>query len=149
MMMAQYPLTGFHFLVSFDSLPSRPVDSRFQDVSGLEVEMEIESFTEGGQNRFTWQLPKRARYSNIVLKRGKISDSAIVKWCKDAMEHFIFSPVNITISLLNEKHEPVQSWYVVNAIPKKWSLSNFNAEENSIVIESITLNCQYFTMLTT
>ena len=147
--MAQYPLTGFHFSVSFDSLPSRPVDSRFQDVSGLDVEMEMDSFTEGGQNRFTWQLPRRTRYSDIVLKRGKISDSAIVKWCKDAMEHFVFSPVNITISLLNEKHEPVQSWYVVNAIPKKWSLSNFNAEENSIVIESITLNCQYFTMLTT
>jgi phage tail-like protein len=149
MMMAQYPLTGFHFLVSFDSLLSRPVDSRFQDVSGLEVEMEMDSFTEGGQNRFTWQLPRRARYSDITLKRGKISDSAIVKWCKDAMEHFIFSPVNVTISLLNEKREPVQSWYVVNAIPKKWSVSNFNAEENAIVIESITLNCQYFTMLTT
>ena len=147
--MAQYPLTGFHFLVSFDSLPAVPVDSRFQDVSGLDVEMEMESFTEGGQNRFTWQLPKRTRYADIVLKRGKISDSAIVKWCRDAMENFIFFPVNITISLLNEKHEPVQSWYVVNAIPKKWSLSNFNAEENSIVIESITLNCQYFTMLTT
>jgi len=147
--MAQYPFTGFHFLVSFDSLPAVPVDSRFQDVSGLDVEMEMESFTEGGQNRFTWQLPKRTRYADIVLKRGKIADSAIVKWCRDAMENFIFFPVNITISLLNEKHEPVQSWYVVNAIPKKWSLSNFNAEENSIVIESITLNCQYFTMLTT
>lgn len=147
--MAQYPLTGFHFLVSFDSISATPVDSRFQDVSGLEVEMEMEPFVEGGQNRFTWQLPKRARYSDIVLKRGKAGGSAIVKWCRDAMENFIFLPVNITISLLNEKHEPVQSWYVVNAIPKKWSVSNFNAEENSIVIESITLNCQYFTMLTT
>lgn len=145
----QYPLTGFHFLVSFDLLPSLAIDSRFQDVGGLDVEMEMESFTEGGQNRFTWQLPKRARYSDIVLKRGKINDSAIVNWCREAMEQFVFSPVNVTISLLNEKHEPVQSWYVVNAIPKKWSLSNFNAEENSIVIESITLSCQYFTMLTT
>ena len=146
--MPVYPLPGFHFLVSFDSLPSAPNDSRFQEVSGLEVEMEMESFTEGGQNRFTWQLPKRARYSDITLKRGKFTGSAIVAWCKDAMENFSFSPVNITISLLNEKHEPVQSWYVVNAIPKKWSISSFNAEENSIAIESITLSSQYFTMLT-
>src|SRR5690554_749072 len=145
----QYPLTGFHFLVSFDLLPALAIDSRFQDVGGLDVEMEMESFTEGGQNRFTWQLPKRTRYADIVLKRGKINNSAIVNWCREAMEQFIFSPVNVTISLLNEKHEPVQSWYVVNAIPKKWSLSNFNAQENSIVIESITLSCQYFTMLST
>ena len=108
----------------------------------------MESFTEGGQNRFTWQLPKRARYSDITLKRGKFTGSAIVRWCKDAMENFSFSPVNLTISLLNERHEPVQSWYVVNAIPKKWSISSFNAEENSVAIESITLSSQYFTMLT-
>ena len=147
--MAQYPLTGFHFLVTFDSLPAASNDSRFQDVSGLDVEMEMESFTEGGQNRFTWQLPKRARYSDIVLKRGKITGSAIVKWCKDAMENFIFKPVNLTISLLNEKHEPVQSWYVAQAIPRKWSLSNFNAQENAIVVESITLSIQYFTIMNT
>ena len=147
--MPAYPLPGFHFVVSFDSLPPSPNDSRFQEVSGLDVEMEMESFTEGGQNRFTWQLPKRARYSDITLKRGKFNGSAIVAWCKDAMENFSFLPVNITISLLNEKHEPVQSWFVVNAIPKKWSISSFNAEENSIAIESITLSSQYFTMLTT
>ena len=147
--MPAYPLPGFHFVVSIDSLPPSPNDSRFMEVSGLDVEMEMESFTEGGQNRFTWQLPKRARYSDITLKRGKFTGSPLVAWCKDAMENFSFLPVNITISLLNEKHEPVQSWFVVNAIPKKWSISSFNAEENSIAIESITLSSQYFTMLTT
>jgi phage tail-like protein len=146
--MTDYPLIGFHFSVSIDGLPRSINDSRFQEVSGLEVEMEMESFAEGGQNRFTWQLPKRARYSDITLKRGKFTESPLVGWCKDAIENFIFRPVNITISLLNEKHEPVQSWYVVNAIPKKWSISNFNAEENSIAVESITLTCHYFTMLT-
>ena len=145
--MEQYPLTGFHFSVLFDGLPAQQYS--FKEVSGLEVEMEMESFTEGGQNRFTWQLPKRARYTEITLKRGKLSGSAIVKWCRDAMENFVFQPVNITISLLNEKHEPMQSWHVINAIPKKWAVSNFNAEENAIVIESITLSYQYFTMLTT
>ena len=147
--MSAYPFTGFHFSVSFDSLSPAPADSRFQEVSGLEVEMEMESITEGGQNRFTWQLPTRARYSDITLKRGKLSGSPVVEWCKDAMENFVFKPVNLTISLLNEKHEPVQSWYVAQAIPRKWSLSNFNAQENAIVVESITLSIQYFTIMNT
>lgn len=146
--MAQYPFTGFHFSVSFESISPVPNDFRFQEVSGLEVEMEMESFTEGGENRFTWQLPKRTRYSDITLKRGLFSGTKILAWCKDTMENFRFVPVNIIISLLNEKHEPVQSWYVVNAIPKKWAVSGFNAQENSIVVESITLNYQYFTILT-
>ena len=144
--MAQYPLTGFHFVVNFQLFPE---DFRFQEVGGLDVEIEMESFVEGGQNRFTWQLPKKTRYSDITLKRGLFTGSKVLNWCKDAIENFIFLPGNITISLLNEKHEPVQSWFVASAIPKKWSVSGFNAQENSIVVESITLSYRYFTILDT
>jgi phage tail-like protein len=122
-------------------------DFRFQEVSGLEVEMEMESFVEGGQNRFTWQLPKRTRYSDLTLKRGMLIGSGIVEWCRNALENFIFDPANIHISLLNEQHVPLHSWYVVNAIPKKWSVSGFNAQENSIVVESITLGYQFFNVI--
>ncbi|MBK8553390.1 MAG: phage tail protein [Ignavibacteria bacterium] len=142
--MFEYPPVGFHFIASFEPFPD---DFRFQEISGLDVEMEMETFTEGGQNRFSWQLPKRTRYSDITLKRGLLIGSEIISWCKDAMENFVFRPVNINIQLLNEKHESIQIWYVVNAIPKKWSVSNFNAQENSIVIESITLSYRFFNII--
>jgi phage tail-like protein len=145
--MAGYPPVGFHFLVTFQLFPQIPDDIRFQEVSGLEVEMEMESMVEGGQNRFTWQLPVRARYADLTLKRGLITGSGIIYWCRDALENMNFQPVNISISLLNEQHSPLQSWYVINAIPKKWSVSDFNAEENSIVIESLTLSYQYFNII--
>lgn len=145
--MFQYPPVGFHFLVTFQLFPQTPNDFRFQEVSGLDVEMEMETFVEGGQNRFTWQLPKRARYSDLVLKRGMFIGSGIVLWCQNAFENFVFEPTNITIALLNELHVPVQAWYVVHAIPKKWSISNFNAQENSVVVESITLSYQFFNVI--
>jgi phage tail-like protein len=68
-------------------------------------------------------------------------------WCKNAFENFVFEPVNIIISLLNEHHVPIQAWYVVNAIPKKWSVSSFNAEKSALVVESITLSYQYFDII--
>lgn len=145
--MISYPPLGFHFMVTFQLFPQVSADIRFQEVSGLEVEMEMETMVEGGQNRFTWQLPMRARYSDLTLKRGLITGSGIIYWCRDALENMNFKPVNISISLLNEQHTPLQSWYVINAIPKKWSVSNFNAEENSIVIESLTLSYQYFNII--
>lgn len=145
--MVEYPPVGFHFIVTFQLFPQTPNDFRFQEVSGLEAEMEMESFVEGGENRFTWQLPKRTRYSEITLKRGMFIGSGIISWCKNALENFIFEPVNLTISLLNENHIPLQSWNVVNAIPKKWSVSSFNAQENSVVIESITLSYQFFNVI--
>ena len=143
-----YPPTGFHFIVSFQLLPQSENDFRFREVSGLDVEMEMETFNEGGQNRFSWQLPKRARYSDLVLKRGMFIGSGIVLWCQNAFENFVFEPANLTISLLNNLHVPIQAWYVVNAIPKKWSISNFNAEESTIVIESLTLSYQFFNVIT-
>lgn len=148
MTMFEYPPLGFHFLVSFQLFPETPNDFRFQEVSGLDVEMEMESFVEGGQNRYTWQAPKRTRYSDITLKRGLFIGSGMVLWCRNAFENFLFEPANVTIALLNEQHVPLHTWYVVNAIPKKWSVSNFNAQENAIVVESITLSYQFFTVLT-
>jgi phage tail-like protein len=145
--MFQHPLPGFHFLVAFQLFPETPNDFRFQEVSGLDVEVEMESFAEGGQNRFVWQAPKRARYSDLTLKRGVLVGSGITFWCRNAIENFVFDPVNITIALLNEMHAPIHTWYVVNAIPKKWAVSGFNSQESSLMVDSLTLTYQYFNIL--
>lgn len=145
--MFEYPPVGFHFVVAFELFPQTPNDFRFQEVSGLDVSVEMETVREGGQNRFAHQLPTRTSYSDITLKRGMFFGSGITFWCKHAIEDFVFQPTNIMISLLNAEHIPLQSWYIVNAIPKRWSVSNFNAEENSVVVESLTLSYNYFNYL--
>ncbi len=141
------PPVGFHFLVVFELFPQTPQDFRFQEVSGLDVEIEMEPVKEGGQNRFTHQLPVRNRYTDITLKRGLFIGSGITLWCKNAIEDFLFVPTNVLISLLTPEHIPLQSWYVVNAVPKKIQVSNFNAQENSVVIESLVLSYNYFTTI--
>jgi len=82
-----------------------------------------------------------------MLKRGMFIGSPLITWCRDALENFNFAPANVTISLLNEQHTPVMTWYVVNAIPKKWSVSGFNATDNTIVVESVTLGYRYFNVI--
>jgi phage tail-like protein len=143
-MLSRYPPVGFHFIVAFELFPQSPFELGFQEVSGLSVDMETESYKEGGENRFVHQLPLRAKYEDLVLKRGLLAESGIILWCLDAINNFVFKPINIMVSLQNEHHVPVYSWYVINAFPKKWSVSNFNAQENNIVVESLTLGYQYF-----
>lgn len=145
MALGEYPPVGFHFSVVFQLLPAAPGDIMFQEVSGLSVDMEMESYVEGGENRFTHQLPTRTRYSDLTLKRGIAPmSSGVFNWARNAIEFFHFQPVNLVVSLLNEAHTPIASWYVVNAIPKRWEVSAFNAEQSSVVIETITLSYQYF-----
>ena len=45
----------------------------------------------------------------------------------------------ITIKLLDESGNPVQSWQVVNAWPKKMQVEGFKAEGNSVAMETMTL----------
>ncbi len=136
-----YPPLGFHFKVEFGNIPG---EYQFQSVSGLSAELEIEEIPEGGENRFKHKLPVRSRYQKLILKRGLIADSALAKWCREALDDLNIKPTNITISLLNEKHEPLTSWNVVHAYPVKWSVADFNAEESRIVIESLELVYNYF-----
>jgi phage tail-like protein len=145
--MFDYPYTGFSFTAVFEIFPQLPVDIAFQEISGLSVEMGMEPYTEGGQNRFIHQLPLRSQYTDITFKRAMSTASGILVWCRDAFENFKFQPTNVLISLLNEDAVPLFSWYVINAIPKKLEVSAFNAERSEIVIETLVLSYQYFSII--
>ncbi|HYE56192.1 MAG TPA: phage tail protein [Chitinophagaceae bacterium] len=140
-----YPPVGFHFKVEFQDIGNNN-DTRFQSVSGLNVEYDTESFKEGGENRFEHKLPVRTKYPDLSLKRGMLTDSNVIKWCLDAFNNRTFRPATIIIKLLNEKHEPLKTWTVNNAWPKKWAVSDFNAQENALVVETLEMCYSYFTI---
>ncbi len=142
-----YPPAGFHFLVVFSGIGDSDVDSRFQSVSGLSMELETESVKEGGENRYEHVLPVRSKFPLLVLKRGLVSNSDLLKkWCNDAFQSLIIKPVDLTVSLLNEEHEPLMTWNIRHAWPKKWSLSDLDAEKSELAIESFELQYHYFTL---
>jgi phage tail-like protein len=134
---------GFHFSVYFD-FDRDTTDYRFQSVSGLAVEYTTETVIEGGENRFEHVLPVRTQYSNLVLKRALVTDSALVEWCRAAFEDREFQPATVTVHLLNPEGDPLRSWQVSRAWPLKWSISDLNAEENGLVIESLELSYRTF-----
>jgi phage tail-like protein len=142
-----YPPVGFHFAVVFELFPQTPNDFRFQEVQGLSVEVETEEFKEGGENRFVHKLPTRTKYQELVLKRGMFVGSGIILWCRNAIENFDFQPTNLTVTLLNEDHIPIAAWYIVNAYPTSWSITDLNAMESKVVVESIKLRYNYFKIL--
>ena len=140
-----YPPWSFYFRVEF-GISKNKDDVRFQSVSGLAVEHDMEEFKEGGENRFTHKLPVRTKYSDLVLKRGMLTDSEVIKWCLRAFRDRDFEPSDITVTLMNEKSEPLKVWKVAHAVPKKWQASDLNAVENAVVIETLELSYRYFTM---
>ena len=138
-----YPPVGFHFKVEFVGV-GNDNDVRFQSVSGLSIEYDTESFKEGGENRFEHKLPVRTKYADLSLKRGMLTDSKVIAWCLKALVDREFDPKQVNVILLNEKHEPIKRWEVIDAWPKKWSVSDLNATENGVVVETLDLVYKYF-----
>ncbi len=151
-MATYYPPAGFYFKVEFVSVSGAGSDTeqRFQEVTGLSVEIETEEFREGGENRFVYKFPKRARYPNLVLKRGLLKGTALLDWFSSAQNTFFtvviydFQPSDILITLMDEAGQPYAVWNVVQAYPLKWTTSDFKSTDNSIVVETIELAYQYF-----
>src|SRR6478735_2464505 len=125
-MPAYYPPWGFYYKVEF-AFSKNANDVRFQTVSGLSVEYEYESFKEGGENRFEHRLPVRTKYADVVMKRGMLTDSDVIKWFVDALRERQFSPSDVNIILMNEKGDPLRTWNLTGAIPKKWIVSDLNS----------------------
>lgn len=139
-----HPPVGFHFKVTFESLSTKDSDNSFQSVSGLSVDLETEEIAEGGENRFKYKIPVRSKFPNLVLKRGLLVNSEVIKWCKKALENFEIEPLDITVMLLDENHEALQTWNIIRAYPVRWNVGDLNAEESKLVIETLELTYNYF-----
>lgn len=143
----RYPPVGFHFRVEFSLPDVTDNDNRFRDVSGLSYQVDTEELREGGENRFIHQLPTRVDFQSLTLKRGMITDSIVIEWVRNTLENFEFVPIDVMVSLLGSDHQPIRSWQIKNAWPKKWTISDFNAQENNIVIETLELEYNNFRII--
>jgi phage tail-like protein len=134
-------LLGFRFRVDFLNRGGRqnPLDIRFQKVSGLSGEVDTTLLVEGGENISGLQLPGRVKYNNLILVRGLVVDSRLNDQFSEAMSLFKFTPSDVLVTLLGEGQERMAAWLFLKAYPVKWTLSDLDASEPSIVIETLEL----------
>ncbi len=133
--MAEYPLPKFHFTVEWGG-----TRLGFTEVSGLDVETEIIEYREGASPVFSKvKMPGMRKYGNITLKRGTFkADNQFFEWWNTVQLNTI-ERRDITISLLNEAHEPVVTWQLTNAFPVKVQSTDLKADGNEVAIESLEI----------
>lgn len=133
--MAEYPLPKFHFYVEWAG-----ASIKFSEVSGLDRENEVIEYRDGASPEYSkLKMPGLQKYSNITLKRGVFAgDNEFFDWINTVKMNTI-ERRDITISLLNENHEPVMVWKVKNAWPAKIQSTDLKADGNEVAIESMEL----------
>lgn len=133
--MAQYPVPKFHFLVEWGG-----ARIGFTEVSGLEVSTDVIEYREGSSPVYSKvKMPGMQKFANITLKRGTFKgDNEFYDWWNTVALNTI-ERRDVTISLLNENHEPVVVWKVANAFPTKVQSTDLKADGNEVAIETIEL----------
>lgn len=150
-----YPPPAFAFSVAV--VPGTPpqqqtaVDAAFQEISGIDPKVEIEEVTEGGLNSNVHQLPGVTKHSNLVLRRGYVTQtSSLARWAAQTVGSTLGTPIQtqvLTVSLLGPTGQPMVTWTFQNTWPVKWEVSGFDAQKNEVLVE--TLEFAYDTVVRT
>lgn len=140
--MAEYPLPKFHFRLDWGGNKVG-----FTEVTGLDISTEVIEYRDGASPEYSKvKMPGMRKFSNITLKRGTFKgDNDFYQWFNTVQLNTI-ERRDITISLLNENHEPVVVWKVKNAFPVKVTSTDLKADGNEVAIESLELAHEGLTM---
>lgn len=110
----------------------------FTECTGLEMTLETEDYSEGGNNGTVLKFPKRMKYGEITLKKGQTTRTDLMDWV------YGFTQGNAkrkdgVITLMDSRHKPYMVWGFRRGMPVKYSGPSMNAQQSSIAIESISI----------
>jgi len=138
-----YPIPKFHFQVEW----GENFRIGFTEVNGLDFETEVIEYREGNSKKYNkTKQPGLTKFSNITLKRGTFEGD--FDYYKEWRRTYFFQEGNktgsqyrrtVTIKLLNESHEAIITWKLLNAWPSKIQSTDLKADGNEVAIETMEL----------
>ncbi|MGD8594440.1 MAG: phage tail protein [Gammaproteobacteria bacterium] len=129
------PYLAFNFLVEIEGLTV----GGFSEVTGLQVDIEVEDYREGGVNGYIHKLLGPVRYpSNLVLKRGVMSMDDLLGWYQLVMSGTV-ELKNVSIILQDTSGEDARRWDFLDAYPVRWNSPELRAVSSDVAIETLEL----------
>lgn len=118
----------------------------FNECSGLQAEVEVEEWKEGGLIGQVHRFPGRVKsFPNLVLKRG-LATSDLWDWYykvaggrKGQIER-----QNMTIVLKGTDDMPLVRWEIIQALPIKWAGPTLKGGGGEIAFETVEFIHQGF-----
>ena len=135
--MAQvYPIPRYHFQVDWGG-----AKISFTEVTGLVMEREMIEYRHSDSKDFNKiSMPGMVKNSNITLKRGKFEgDFDYNTWLEEVANERVEGRRDVTIRLLNEKHEPVAAWTAARCFPVKITAPDLKSDANEMAVESLEI----------
>lgn len=110
----------------------------FSEVDLPAGEIEMIEYREGNEISRTRKLPGLVKYPNVTMKRGITGNLELFDWWKAVRDGQLVRR-NVTITLLDEQRQAVQTWRLRDAWPAKIEAGPLNAQGNDVAIETLEL----------
>ncbi len=120
----------------------------FQECGGLEIEMDIQEYQEGGRNNGTVRRVGRAKYQPIVLKRGMFYSTEGEGRVNTELWHWMQRIINGErpvarhdgiVYVMSAEGEVRASWMFDRGLPAKIRGPELNAKTGEIAIEELSI----------
>ncbi|WP_137920299.1 phage tail protein [Hydrogenophaga sp. 2FB] len=113
------PYGAFNYLVNFDG---GEVFGGFSDVSGIGTEVTIAEYRNGNEKEnHVRKVAGIHKVSDVTLKRGILNSKSLFDWIQQTRTQGPAAQRNVTITLLDEAHAPVQTWVLRGVVPMKYT----------------------------
>lgn len=136
-----YPFTAFNFKVRLQiDGESQPIcDGEFSEVSGLEVNHDVETIREGGNNARPIHLVGRVTYGQLSLKRGMTSNADVWRWFADLHQKPARRASGEIVMLSADRAGETARFSLTGCVPVKLKAPTLNAHDGTIAIEEMQL----------
>ncbi len=117
----------------------------FGEVSGLELQVGVEEYQEGGQNGYVHKFPGRITWPHIVMKSGVTNSDALFQWVsKSSGDGFAAAGNKLTrctgaITAIGTDGKRLRSWEIADAFPVRWTGPRFSAGSNEPLQEELEI----------
>lgn len=137
-----WPLPKFYFSVT--GIPGNPI---FQEVTGLETEVQVIEYRAGNNPVFSpVKMPGLAKVGNVTMKKGIfVTDSSLWTWFNSIQMNTI-ERSTIVVNLLDQTGKPQYIWTLNNAFPIKLTGTDLKSDGNEVAVESIEVAFQTMTV---
>jgi len=146
--MADTLLRSFRFKILLSLSPpgggTALADGAFQECTGLEIDMDIQEYYEGGSNDAVVRRVGRAKYQNLILKRGMFYGGSgrvnldLWNWLQDVASGV--RPVrryNGRIQVMSVADRVAATWTFDRGLPAKIRGPELNAKTGEVAIEEL------------
>ena len=140
-MARQVPYGAFNFIVNFEG---SEVFGGFSDVSGIGSEITVAEYRYGNdKENHVRKVPGVHKVGDVTLKRGVIDSTSVWQWIRDVRSNGVNGQKNVSITLLDEARNPVQTWMLRNVIPMKYTGPTLAAKGGGdVAMEELVLSAE-------